>query len=63
MPDTQFAVFGLGDSSYEHFAKIGKDCDIRLAELVAKRLHDRVNADVDYQSRRPRPNAPRWWNG
>ncbi|MGL9723731.1 NADPH-dependent assimilatory sulfite reductase flavoprotein subunit [Sodalis sp. (in: enterobacteria)] len=50
LPDTQFAVFGLGDSSYEHFAKTGKDFDSRLAALGAQRLHDRVDADVDYQS-------------
>ncbi|AHF73377.1 Sulfite reductase [NADPH] flavoprotein alpha-component [Candidatus Sodalis pierantonius str. SOPE] len=50
LPDTQFAVFGLGDSSYEHFAKTGKDFDSRLAALGAQRLYDRVDADVDYQS-------------
>lgn len=50
LPDTQFAVFGLGDSSYEHFAKTGKDFDSRLAALGAQRLHDRVDADVDYPS-------------
>lgn len=49
LPDTKFAVFGLGDSSYEHFAKIGKDFDRRLEELGAQRLYDRVDADVDYQ--------------
>ncbi len=43
-------MFGLGDSSYEHFAKTGKDFDSRLAALGAQRLHDRVDADVDYQS-------------
>ncbi|OZI13991.1 assimilatory sulfite reductase (NADPH) flavoprotein subunit [Sodalis-like symbiont of Philaenus spumarius] len=50
LPSTQFAVFGLGDSSYEHFAKTGKDFDSRLAELGALRLNDRVDADVDYQA-------------
>ncbi|WP_074013322.1 NADPH-dependent assimilatory sulfite reductase flavoprotein subunit [Candidatus Sodalis sp. SoCistrobi] len=50
LPSTQFAVFGLGDSSYEHFAKTGKDFDSRLAELGAQRLYDRVDADVDYQA-------------
>ncbi|AIN47130.1 NADPH-dependent assimilatory sulfite reductase flavoprotein subunit [Candidatus Palibaumannia cicadellinicola] len=49
LPDTKFAVFGLGDSSYTHFAKIGKDFDSRLAELGAQRLYDRIDADVEYQ--------------
>ncbi|WP_413735151.1 NADPH-dependent assimilatory sulfite reductase flavoprotein subunit [Sodalis sp. RH21] len=55
LPNTQFAVFGLGDTSYEHFAKIGKDFDQRLAELGAQRLFDRVDADVEYQ-----PLAEAW---
>lgn len=47
--NTQFAVFGLGDTSYENFCQTGKDFDSRLAELGATRLIDRVDADVDYQ--------------
>lgn len=47
---TSFAVFGLGDTSYEFFCKAGKDVDSRLAELGAERLLDRVDADVDYQA-------------
>ncbi|MGL5800314.1 MAG: NADPH-dependent assimilatory sulfite reductase flavoprotein subunit [Plesiomonas sp.] len=46
----QFAVFGLGDSSYEKFCQTGKDFDSRLAELGARRLLARVDADVDYQA-------------
>ena len=45
-----FAVFGLGDTSYEHFCQTGKDFDTRLAELGAERLLDRVDADVEYQA-------------
>ncbi|MEO0972670.1 MAG: assimilatory sulfite reductase (NADPH) flavoprotein subunit [Pseudomonadota bacterium] len=45
----QFAVLGLGDSSYEHFCQTGKDFDERLAQLGAARLHDRVDCDVDYE--------------
>lgn len=48
LADTAFAVFGLGDTSYEFFSKAGKDFDDRLAELGAERLLDRVDADVDY---------------
>lgn len=43
-----FAVFGLGDTSYEFFSKAGKDFDTRLAELGAERLLERVDADVEY---------------
>jgi sulfite reductase (NADPH) flavoprotein alpha-component len=46
---TAFAVFGLGDTSYEFFSKAGKDVDERLAELGAERLLDRVDADVEYK--------------
>ncbi len=55
LTQTQFAVFGLGDTSYENFCQTGKDFDTRLAELGAARLIDRVDADVDYQ-----PLAEQW---
>ncbi|WP_430999357.1 NADPH-dependent assimilatory sulfite reductase flavoprotein subunit [Klebsiella pneumoniae] len=45
-----FAVFGLGDTSYEFFCQSGKDFDNKLAELGAERLLDRVDADVEYQA-------------
>ncbi len=43
-----FSVLGLGDTSYEHFCKMGKDFDARLEALGAKRVFDRVDCDVDY---------------
>lgn len=49
LPETAFAVFGLGDTSYENFCQAGKDFDNKLAELGAERLLDRVDADVEYQ--------------
>ncbi|NHB97951.1 NADPH-dependent assimilatory sulfite reductase flavoprotein subunit [Photorhabdus stackebrandtii] len=49
LSDTEFAVFGLGDTSYEKFCQAGKDFDNRLNELGAKRLLDRVDSDVEYQ--------------
>ncbi|WP_431223709.1 NADPH-dependent assimilatory sulfite reductase flavoprotein subunit [Serratia sp. L9] len=49
LPETAFAVFGLGDSSYENFCQSGKDFDAKLAELGAERLVERIDADVDYQ--------------
>ncbi len=45
---TRFSVLGLGDTSYEEFCKMGKDFDARLEALGAKRIHDRVDCDVDY---------------
>ncbi len=49
LPETAFAVLGLGDTSYEHFCQAGKDFDNKLAELGAQRLLERVDADVEYQ--------------
>ena len=43
-----FSVCGLGDSSYLHFNKMGKDMDARLAELGATRAQDLVVCDVAY---------------
>jgi sulfite reductase (NADPH) flavoprotein alpha-component len=45
---TRFSVLGLGDTSYEDFCKMGKDFDARLEALGAKRIYDRVDADVDF---------------
>ncbi|MEY3000322.1 MAG: hypothetical protein RL648_536 [Verrucomicrobiota bacterium] len=45
----EFAVFGLGDSSYADFCECGKVVDRRLEALGAKRLLPRVDADVDYE--------------
>ncbi|HCW0181547.1 TPA: NADPH-dependent assimilatory sulfite reductase flavoprotein subunit [Citrobacter freundii] len=49
LENTAFAVFGLGDTSYEFFCQAGKDFDSKLAELGGERLLDRVDADVEYQ--------------
>ncbi len=45
-----YSVLGLGDTSYEQFCKMGKDFDARLETLGAKRIHDRIDCDVDYES-------------
>ncbi|MBR84831.1 MAG: hypothetical protein CMA85_02670 [Euryarchaeota archaeon] len=45
-----FSVLALGDTSYEFFCESGKDWDVRLEELGATRLVDRVDCDVDYDA-------------
>ncbi|MDL5166287.1 NADPH-dependent assimilatory sulfite reductase flavoprotein subunit [Proteus faecis] len=50
MKETAYAILSLGDSSYEHFCKAGKDFDERIAQLGATRLLPRVDADVEYQA-------------
>lgn len=49
LSETAYAIFGLGDSSYEKFCQAGKDFDKQLTQLGAKSLLDRVDADVEYQ--------------
>ncbi|PHM61753.1 NADPH-dependent assimilatory sulfite reductase flavoprotein subunit [Xenorhabdus ishibashii] len=49
MKETVYAVFGLGDTSYENFCQAGKDFDSRLHELGAQRLLERIDADVEYE--------------
>ncbi|MEM0989108.1 MAG: flavodoxin domain-containing protein [Pseudomonadota bacterium] len=43
-----FSVCGMGDSSYPHFNKIGRDLDRRLAELGATRATPMAVCDVAY---------------
>lgn len=43
-----FAVLGLGDTSYEYFCQTAKDFDKRLQDLGAKAITARVDCDVDY---------------
>ncbi|EML1936647.1 NADPH-dependent assimilatory sulfite reductase flavoprotein subunit [Providencia stuartii] len=47
---TVYAVFALGDSSYEKFCQAGKDFDTQLSQLGATSLLERIDADVEYQS-------------
>ena len=45
-----YSVLALGDTSYEFFCQTGKDFDQYLENLGAKRMAERVDCDVDYDS-------------
>jgi sulfite reductase (NADPH) flavoprotein alpha-component len=49
LDNLSYAIFGLGDSSYESFCQAAKELDDLLGKRGAKALLDRVDADVDFQ--------------
>jgi sulfite reductase (NADPH) flavoprotein alpha-component len=49
LPELQFSVLALGDTSYPKFCEAGRVVDERLAKLGAKRLLPRVDCDVDFE--------------
>ncbi len=50
LPNLQYAVIGLGDSSYEFFNQTAKDFDAFLSKLGATSFVDRLDCDVDYEA-------------
>ena len=45
-----YSVLALGDTNYSAFCQFGKNCDERFEKLGAKRVHPRVDCDVDYET-------------
>lgn len=45
-----YSVLALGDTNYAAFCQFGKICDERFEKLGAKRVHPRVDCDVDYDA-------------
>ncbi len=50
LENVNYSVLALGDTSYDEFCKAGIDWDNRLTELGAKRVYDRVDCDVDFET-------------
>lgn len=50
LENVNYSVLALGDTSYDLFCQAGIDWDNRLAALGAKRLFDRVDCDVDFET-------------
>lgn len=50
-----YSVLALGDSSYADFCQTGKDFDLVLEKLGAKKVLERQDCDVDYEE-----NAEAW---
>ncbi len=45
-----FAVLAIGDTGYDGFCQAGKFIDMRLEQLGAKRVTDRIDCDIDYEN-------------
>lgn len=50
LDNINYSVLALGDTSYDLFCQAGIDWDNKLAALGAKRLFDRVDCDVDFET-------------
>jgi sulfite reductase (NADPH) flavoprotein alpha-component len=46
----KFSVLALGNTTYDHFCKCGRDFDAALERHGAVRIHPRVDCDVDHDT-------------
>ncbi|NQZ80463.1 MAG: assimilatory sulfite reductase (NADPH) flavoprotein subunit [Colwellia sp.] len=49
LPNLNYSILALGDSSYEFYCQTGIDFDQRLQALGAKQVTARIDCDVDYE--------------
>jgi sulfite reductase alpha subunit-like flavoprotein len=54
----RFSVLALGNTTYDHFCKCGRDFDAALERHGGIRIHPRVDCDVDYEA-----PAKHWLDG
>lgn len=54
----KFSVLALGNTTYDHFCKCGRDFDAALERHGGIRIHPRVDCDVDYAA-----PAKHWLDG
>ncbi|HEX2229333.1 MAG TPA: PepSY domain-containing protein [Candidatus Binatia bacterium] len=54
----QFSVLALGNRTFDHFCRCGKEIDKALERYGARRIYPRVDCDVDYEV-----PAKHWLNG
>ena len=48
LPQLNYTICALGDSSYNEFCRAGKELDRRFAELGAKAFHPRKDCDLEF---------------
>jgi sulfite reductase (NADPH) flavoprotein alpha-component len=54
----EFSVLALGNLTYDHFCRCGRDFDAALERHGATRLYPRIDCDAEYQQ-----PAKRWMDG
>ena len=50
LSSVKFSVLALGNTTYDHFCKCGREFDAALERHGAIRIHPRVDCDVDYDT-------------
>ena len=50
LDNLSYSILALGDKNYSEFCGAGKKFDERLEKLGAKRIHPRVDCDLDYDA-------------